>query len=433
MRKEEIFQLVKQYYQEHHGKGKFTPGHTHVPYAGRHYDEKEMINLVDSALEFRLTGGRFATRMEKALTAYFKAANVLLVNSGSSANLLMISTLCQTDEEALEPGDEIITPAATFPTTLTPILQNQLVPVLVDVDPKTYNINLDLIEAALTSRTRGVFVPHTLGNPCDMERLGEISKKHRLILLEDCCDALGAEFAGKRVGTFGVMASLSFYPAHHITMGEGGAVIVNDEQLLRSAFSIRDWGRDCWCLPGLSNTCGKRFDWEFEGLPKGYDHKYVFSRLGYNLKVTDMQAAVGIAQFEKLEGFIERRRRNFHRLYQGLEEFSEFLHLPEWHPKANPSWFAFPITLRKGILRPPLIGFLESRKIETRLLFAGNAARQPAFRDQPLRIPFPLTESDIILERSFFVGVYPGLTDRMLDYIVDSFGTYFNNLSQHRE
>lgn len=426
MRRETILDLVKRYYEEHHAKTAFTPGRSRVPYAGRCYDEKEMINLVDSALEFYLTAGRYALRMEKALAAYFGAEEALLVNSGSSANLLMVSAACQCDgAAALERGDEVITPATTFPTTLAPILQSGLVPVLVDVEPGTYNIDPDGVEAALTPRTRALFVPHTLGNPCDMDRLTAICDGRGLLLLEDCCDALGSEFGGKRVGTFGAMATLSFYPAHHITTGEGGAVILNDGRFSRSANSIRDWGRDCWCLPGASNTCGKRFGWEFEGLPKGYDHKYVFSRLGYNLKVTDMQAAIGLAQMEKLGDFVERRRRNFRRLYEGLKPLSEFLRLPEWHPKSNPSWFAFPVTLREGVARGPLIDFLEGRKIETRLLFAGNAVRQPAFRNLPLRVPSPLETSDAVLERSFFVGVYPGLTEAMLDYVIESFHAYF--------
>ncbi|MDP6084753.1 MAG: lipopolysaccharide biosynthesis protein RfbH [Nitrospinota bacterium] len=428
MRKKPIFDLVKRYYEENHARPKFVPGKTLIHYAGRHYDAGEMVNLVDSALEFRLTAGRFAERMERALADFFGAEEALLVNSGSSANLLMVATACQSGEaDALRPGDEILTPAATFPTTLAPILQNGLVPVLLDVEPGTYNINPDLIEPAATPRTRGLLVPHTLGNPCDMDRLVELCAKHGWVLLEDCCDALGSEFNGKRVGTFGAMASLSFYPAHHITMGEGGAVVLNDERLSRPANSIRDWGRDCWCIPGVSNTCGKRFGWEFEDLPGGYDHKYVFSRIGYNLKVTDMQAAVGLAQLAKAGDFIERRRRNFRRLYEGLRGLTEYLVLPEWSPKANPSWFAFPLTLREGLERGPLIAFLEGRKIETRLLFAGNAARQPAFRGEPIRVPFPLEVSDAVLERSFFVGVFPGLTDPMLDYMIESIHDHFTD------
>ena len=325
--KVQILELVKKYYQTAHQKSGFEPGKSRINYSGRVYDDQELVNLVDSSLDFWLTAGPYGNKFESKMRDFFSSRDFLLVNSGSSANLLMVSTICSpelksqkdTQLQPLEPGDEVITPAVTFPTTLAPIIQNRLIPVFVDCEVGTYNINPHLIEDAVGPRTKAIFIPHTVGNPCNMEIIMDVAKRHNLWVLEDSCDALGATFDGTLVGTFGQMASLSFYPAHHMTMGEGGAVIVNQASLKKTVLSLRDWGRSCWCPPGISDSCSKRFNWELGELPFGYDHKYIYSNIGYNLKVTDMQAAIGIAQKEKVEGFIEKRRHNFWRLYEGLK------------------------------------------------------------------------------------------------------------------
>lgn len=421
-----ILDLVREYYEAAHCRSRFIPGESKVPYAGRVFDSGEMVNLVESALDFWLTAGPFAETFEKRMRKYFGALDFLLVNSGSSANLLMVSALTSPMlENPLRKGDEVITPAVTFPTTLTPIIQNGLVPVFVDCEVGTYNIDPRAIEAALSPRTRALLIPHTLGNPFDVDVIVALAESHNLILLEDCCDALGSTFGGRRVGTFGHMASLSFYPAHHITTGEGGGVIINRNKLSRAAQSVRDWGKDCWCAPGVSDTCGKRFGWQLGDLPFGYDHKYIFSNLGYNLKATDMQAAVGVAQIDKIESFAARRRENFARLYAGLNAYQEFLVLPSWHTKADPAWFGLPLTVRGGLKRLELIRWLEERKIETRLVFCGNVVRQPGFRDFPHRVAGSLAASDAIMNDTFFIGVYPGLTPPMLDYVIDAFEAFF--------
>jgi CDP-6-deoxy-D-xylo-4-hexulose-3-dehydrase len=329
-------------------------------------------------------------------------------------------------EAPLRRGDEVVTPAVTFPTTLTPIVQNGLVPVFVDCEIGTYNADPAAVEAAIGPRTRALMIPHTLGNPFDLARLAPLAERHGLYLLEDCCDALGSRFDGRLVGTFGHMASLSFYPAHHMTMGEGGGVVVNRAGLTRAAQSIRDWGRDCWCPPGQANTCGKRFEWQLGDLPFGYDHKYIFSNLGYNLKVTDMQAAIGLAQLEKLPDFCARRRANFRRLYDGAARWADRLVLPRALPQADPAWFGFPLTVRAGVSRLELIRFLETRRIETRLIFCGNVLRQPGFRDIAHRVVGDLRNSDTVMNDTFFLGVYPGLTDVMLDYVLESLEAFFS-------
>lgn len=422
----QILNLVREYYEIAHGQSRFVPGESKVPYAGRVFDSREMVNLVQSALDFWLTAGPFAESFEKRMRKFFGALDFLLVNSGSSANLLMVSTLTSPMlDNPLRKGDEVITPAVTFPTTLTPIIQNGLVPVFVDCEVGTYNVNPRAVEAALSPRTRALLIPHTLGNPFDLDVIVPLAESRGLILLEDCCDALGSTFGGRRVGSFGHMASLSFYPAHHITMGEGGGVVINRSKLSRAAQSVRDWGKDCWCAPGVSNTCGKRFEWQLGDLPFGYDHKYIFSNLGYNLKATDMQAAVGVAQLDKVEQFVARRRENFARLYAGLKAYEEFLVLPSWHPKADPAWFGLPLTVRGGLKRLELIRWLEERKIETRLVFCGNVVRQPGFRDFPHRVVGSLAASDTVMNDTFFIGVYPGLTPPMLDYILEAFEAFF--------
>lgn len=424
--KKEIFNKVKEYYLLAHQPKSFIPGKTKVPYAGRLFNEEEIINLVESSLDFWLTAGQFAREFEKQMCDYFSAKKFYLVNSGSSANLIMVSALRSTQfNKYFKPGDEVITPSVTFPTTLSPIIQNQLIPVFVDCEIGTYNIDYSQIEDAVGYRTKAILVPHTLGNPCNMDAIMDVAKRKNLVVLEDCCDALGATFGRKLVGTFGCMASLSFYPAHHITMGEGGGIIVNDQKFIKIVLSLRDWGRDCWCEPGHSNTCGKRFCGKFGDLPFGYDHKYVYSNIGYNLKITDMQAAVGLAQFRKLEKFVEARRNNFNYFYKHLKEFEDKLILPKSEEKSNPSWFGFPITVREGIEVNKLIKYLEDAKIETRKIFAGNILRQPGFKNISYRIHRNLKNSDEIMERSFFIGVYPGLTQKMMEYVVEKFGEFF--------
>jgi CDP-6-deoxy-D-xylo-4-hexulose-3-dehydrase len=330
----------------------------------------------------------------------------------------------------LQPGDEVITPAVTFPTTVAPIVQNRLVPVFVDCEVGTYNINPRLVEDAIGPRTRAIFVPHTLGNPCDMETIAEIARRRGLWLLEDSCDALGATFNGQLAGTFGEMASLSFYPAHHITMGEGGGVVINAPGLPKTVRSLRDWGRDCWCDPGKSGTCGSRFEWQTGQLPHGYDHKYIYSNIGYNLKVTDLQAAIGLAQTEKLDAFIEARRGNFQLLYQGLKPYEDYLILPRIDPRANPSPFGFPITVRPGVDRGRIVRHLEDARVETRLVFGGNIVRQPGFLNIEKRVHGDLSASDIIMRDTFFIGVYPGLTAEMLDYVLEVFRGFFRGTGQ---
>lgn len=424
----QILDLVRKYYRAGHRREAFQPGVSRVQYSGRVYDETEMVNLAESSLDFWLTFGSWGLKFEDRMQKFFGSRDFVAVNSGSSANLLMVSTLCAgeldtllrpVDRRRLQPGDEVITPAVTFPTTLAPILQNRLVPVFVDCEIGTYNIDPSLIEGAIGPKTRCIFIPHTLGNPCDMKTVMEIAARHDLWVLEDCCDALGATFDGKLAGTFGDMASLSFYPAHHITMGEGGGVSINHPRLKKTVRSVRDWGRDCWCDPGKSNTCGKRFGWELGDLPFGYDHKYVYTNIGYNLKPTDMQAAVGMAQIEKVGEFIERRRHNYRRLYEGLKPLEEYFILPKIDPRANPSPFGFPITVREGLDRTAITRQLEAANIETRLVFGGNILRQPGFLNIERRVHGTLENSDTVMNRTFFVGVYPGLSDEMIDYMID--------------
>ncbi len=424
--KQEIFGLIERYYNDFHATKKFEPGVTKINYAGRVYGAKELICAVDAVLDFGLTAGPYAARFERELKGYFKSPGFLLVNSGSSANLLMVATLLSKQVEGcLKEGDEVITPAVTFPTTLTPIVQNGLVPVFVDCEVGTYNMNPRLVEEAIGPRTRAILAPHTLGNPCDLDRLARLCRDKGLYLLEDSCDALGATYDGRPVGSFGDMASLSFYPAHHITMGEGGGVVINNPRLVRTALSIRDWGRDCWCEPGANNTCGRRFEWQLGDLPYGYDHKYIYSNLGYNLKVTDLQAAIGLVQWERALGFIKARRENFAYYYRALKPLEEHLILPKADPKADPSWFGFPITVRDHVERNELVRHLEEVNIETRLVFGGNILKQPGFRGIRHRVVGELTETDRIMEKTFFIGVYPGLNEEMREFVVERFMSFF--------
>ena len=420
--KKEIFNLVAEYYTEKHKSKPFISGETYIQYAGRVYNEKEMISLVDSALDFWLTAGRFAKQFENDFSKYLGVKHCILTNSGSSANLLAISALTspKLGERRLQPGDEVITTACAFPTTVNPIIQNNLIPVFIDVEVGTYNIQTDKIEGAISKKTKAIFLAHTLGNPFNLDKIQKICEKYNLWLIEDNCDALGSKYDGKYTGTFGHIATFSFYPAHHITMGEGGALVTNDNQLNKLIKSFRDWGRDCWCEPGCDNTCGKRFGWQLGSLPFGYDHKYIYSHIGYNLKITDMQAAVGVEQLKKLPSFIEKRKENFKLLYESLKKYEKYFILPKVEPKADPSWFGFLITVRKdaGFTRDEIVKYLENNKIATRMLFAGNIIRHPSFDDIKYRIYGNLKNTDFIMNNTFWLGVYPGLSDEQLKYII---------------
>jgi CDP-4-dehydro-6-deoxyglucose reductase, E1 len=423
-----ILEQVRQFYTEEHASRPFVPGETPVPVAGRIFDDEDLTYLVDAALDFWLTTGRYASEFELSLARAVGTRHAILVNSGSSANLLALSALTSPSlgERQLKPGDEIITTATGFPTTINPIIQNNLVPVFIDVEPLetgTYNIDARFLEEALSPRTRGVMMAHTLGNPFDLDAVMAFAQRHNLYLIEDTCDALGAQYRGRTVGTFGNLATVSFYPAHHITMGEGGAVLTSTPTLKKLVESFRDWGRDCWCEPGQSNTCGKRFDWQLGELPHGYDHKYIYSHIGYNLKATDLQAAVGVAQLKKLPRFIEARRRNFQLLKEALFRWERFLILPQATPNSNPSWFGFPLTVREDapFTRQQLIQHLEDHKVRTRLLFGGNVLRQPAFSAIERRVIGNLAQADRVMNGTFWIGVYPGITPEMIQYVVDVF------------
>jgi CDP-6-deoxy-D-xylo-4-hexulose-3-dehydrase len=421
----QILELVREYHDAEFPAAEFSPGETQIHFAGRVFDEREMVNLIDASLDFWLTTGRYAEDFERRFAKLFGLRHALLVNSGSSANLVALSSLTsrKLGKRRLQPGDEVITVASSFPTTVNPIVQNGLVPVFVDVDIPTYNIDVEMLEAALSERTRAIMVAHTLGNPFDLDAVTAFAREHDLWLIEDCCDALGSTYRGKMVGTFGDLASVSFYPAHHITMGEGGCVLTNKGRLKVLAESFRDWGRDCWCAPGKENTCGKRFDHQLGELPYGYDHKYIYSHIGYNLKLTDMQAAVGVAQLDKLESFTEARRRNFQLIYDGLGDLQEHLILPQATEHSDPSWFGFPLALREDSLvsRDHILRFMNDRKIATRLLFGGNLLRQPAYLDVPHRRVGDLARADFVMNQVFWVGVYPGLTDEAVQFMVESF------------
>lgn len=421
----QIASLVRQYYQEQFSSRPFVPGTDLAHYAGRVFDADELCNLVDSSLDFFLTANRYAERFEADFAEYLGLSDALLVNSGSSANLVALTTLTspKLGERRLKPGDEVLTVAAGFPTTLAPILQNNLVPVFVDVNLGDYTADPARLQEAIGPRTRAIMMAHTLGVPFDLDAVAAIAKQHDLWVIEDNCDALGSRYRGRLTGTFGHLATMSFYPAHHITMGEGGCVVTGDERLARIARSFRDWGRDCYCAGGESNTCGTRFSQQFGTLPHGFDHKYVYSHIGYNLKVTDMQAAIGCAQLAKLEGFIARRRANFDWLTEALRPYEDRLLLPRATPHAEPSWFGFAITVRRGagFTRADLVRFLEANRIETRSLFAGNLLRHPAFMGIPHRVVGTLENTDTVMNDTFFVGVYPGLDAARLEHMGAAF------------
>lgn len=425
----QIAALVKQYAEKTYAPKPFVPGETAVPVSGKVIGEKELQYMVEASLDGWLTTGRFNAMFEEKLAHFLGVKHLITVNSGSSANLVAFSTLTspRLGDRAIKQGDEVIGVAAGFPTTVNPILQFGAVPVFVDVDLNTHNIDASLIEAAITPKTKAIMLAHSLGNPFNLDVVVALCKKYNLWLVEDCCDALGATYNGQLVGTFGDIATLSFYPAHHITMGEGGAVFTNNPELKLIAESFRDWGRDCYCPPGKDNTCNKRFCWKLGDLPEGYDHKYTYSHLGYNLKISDMQAACALAQMDRVEEFIAARRANFAYLKDKLKSCEQFLHLPEATPNSNPSWFGFPLILKEdsGVKRVDLLSYLDENKIGTRLLFAGNLTRQPYMIGKNFRVSGTLERTDVVMNQTFWIGVFPALTTEHLDYIVAKLEEFF--------
>ncbi len=418
----QIHKLVEDFCKFNLKKEKFSPGKTLIPASGRVIDSFEVKNLISASLDGWLTTGRFNKSFQDSLAKYLGVKSLITVNSGSSANLIAFSSLTSNlhKDKAIKPGDEVITVAAGFPTTVNPIIQNGAVPVFVDIKIPTYNIDENLIENAITKKTKAIMLAHTLGNPFNIEKIIEICKKNNLWLIEDNCDALGSKYKKKFTGTFGDVATLSFYPAHHITMGEGGAVFTNNFRIKRVAESFRDWGRDCYCEPGFENTCNKRFEWKLGELPAGYDHKYIYSHIGYNMKITDMQAACGLAQLGKLNKFIEKRKRNFNFLKSNLKELSDIIILPEKETHSDPSWFGFPITVKEKskIERRKLIIELNKNKIGTRLLFSGNLTKQPAYIGKKFKVSGKLTNTDSVMNNTFWIGLYPALGEEELTFVV---------------
>ena len=425
----EIASLVQEFADLKYKQKTFEPGKDAVPPSGKVIGATELKYMVDASLDGWLTTGRFNDQFEKELSDFIGVKNLITVNSGSSANLVAFATLTspKLGNRAIKKGDEVIGVAAGFPTTVNPGVQFGAIPVFVDVDLKTHNVNADLIEAAITPKTKAIMLAHTLGNPYNLKKVKELCDKYNLWLVEDCCDALGAEYNGKHVGTFGDIATCSFYPAHHITMGEGGAVFSNNSELMTIAESFRDWGRDCYCKPGCDDTCGKRFDQRLGSLPKGYDHKYTYSHLGYNLKISDMQAACGLAQLKRLPEFIKKRNSNFTYLSNRLSTFTDFIELTVPTENSTPSWFGFPITVKtnSGVSRVDLTKYLDQNKIGTRLLFAGNLTKQPYFKDIEYRIVGDLINTDITMNQTLWLGIYPGLGADQLDYIVEKMEDFF--------
>lgn len=431
-----IAELVTEYHQVAFAPKPFVGGISPIPVSGKVFDHDEINYLVDASLDFWLTTGRFAESFEREFANFMGVRHALLCNSGSSANLLAVSSLMspRLRDRQLQPGDEVITVATGFPTTINPIIQNGLVPVFVDVQLGTFDATRDALEAAVSPKTRAIMMAHTLGNPFNLDSVMSLAKKYDLFVIEDTCDAVGAMYGGKPVGSFGDMATVSFYPAHHITMGEGGCVLTNNPVMKKIIESYRDWGRDCWCPPGNDNTCGKRFDWQLGDLPHGYDHKYVYSHIGYNLKLTDLQAAVGVAQLKKLPTFIEARRRNWTLLRDSLSELSDVFILPSATRNSEPSWFGFALTVRDEapFNRLELVQYLESRKIGTRLLFGGNLLRQPAYSNARFRVSGKLTNSDIITKQTFWIGVHPGLSVQMIEFVTDTIRSFVDRNSGAR-
>ncbi len=432
--KKEIFDKVKEYYKSKFIQKKFEAGKDKVNYAGRVFDEKEIINAVDASLDFWLTEGRFSEQFSEKISEFLGVENVILTNSGSSANLLAFSALTseKLGAKRLMPGDEVITVAAGFPSTVAPIIQHNLIPVFVDVDISTYNADISALKKAISSKTRCIFIAHTLGNPFNLDEVMQIVNENNLWLIEDNCDAFGSKYNGKYTGTFGHLSTISFYPAHHITTGEGGAIITNDELLAGIVRSFRDWGRDCYCAGGENNTCGKRFSQQFGNLPYGYDHKYVYSEIGYNLKMTDIQAAIGSAQMDKLALFCEKRKENFQKHNSIFSKYPEYFSLPVATDKSDPAWFAFIVTLKKNIIftREEITNYLNDNLIETRNLFAGNLTKQPAFINKNWRIAENLNNTDYIMNNTFFLGTYPGLTDAMFLHIKKTIDSFIENYTK---
>lgn len=425
--KEETKKLILEEYKERFPKKEFIKGESFVPVSGKVFDEKELLSMTEAVLDGWWTEGSYSDLFERRIAKWLGVKYAAIVNSGSSANLVAFSSLMsmKLKEKRLKPGDEVISVAAGFPTTVNPIVQNGLVPVFVDVEIGNYNVSIENLKKAITPKTKAIFLAHTLGNPYDLDEIASLCEEHGLWFIEDNCDGLGSMYDGKKTGTFGHVATCSFYPAHHITMGEGGAVFTNNSALYKIIKSVRDWGRDCWCKTGKDNTCGKRFSWQLGNLPFGYDHKYTYSELGYNLKVTDMQAALGVVQLDKLDGFVAKRKENFSFLYERLKKFEKYFILPKWSEKADPSWFGFLLSVKDdaGFTRDDIVKFLNDKKIGTRLLFAGNLTKQPYFveRDIEYRIEGNLLNTDFIMTNTFWIGVYPGLTTEMLEYVVSSF------------
>jgi len=433
--RKQIMGLVSEYYGLTHNQNKIILNQSTIPVSGKVFSETDLQMLISSSLDFWLTSGRFNDEFEKQLAEFLKVNFVITTNSGSSANLLALTALTseQLGKRALKSGDEVITVAAGFPTTVNPILQNNLKPVFVDVNSTTYEIDSSLIENAISEKTKVIMIAHTLGNAFDLDEVTRITKKYNLWLIEDCCDALGTTYDGKLVGTFGDIATISFYPAHHITMGEGGAIFTNNARLKKIVESFRDWGRDCFCATGMNNTCGKRFGWKLGEMPEGYDHKYTYSHIGYNLKITDMQAAVGLAQLQNLPSFIEKRKKNFEFLKTHMSKFEEFFILPEATSKSDPAWFGFPITIKENVpfSRPELLQFLSERKVDTRPLFAGNITRQPYFKNVNFRISGNLRNTDKIMNQSFWIGVYPDLNENILNYVINQFEEFITIIKKN--
>lgn len=427
--RDEIKAKVEDYYRAEFGNNIFVAGETYIPVSGRVFDEDDLVHLMDASLDFWLTEGRFARQFEIGLARFVGVRNATLCNSGSSANLLALSALTseKLEERQLQPGDEVITVAAGFPATVSPIVQNRLVPVFLDVELGTYNIDVSKLEEAIGPKTKAIMIAHTLGNPFNLDAVMDVVKRHNLWLVEDNCDALGSTYRGQNTGTFGDVATVSFYPAHHITMGEGGCVLTKKPVMKTLVESFRDWGRDCWCPPGDENTCAKRFDWQLGDLPHGYDHKYTYSHIGYNMKVTDMQGAVGVSQLKKLPAFIEARKTNWQHLYEGLKAYSQFIVLPKAEEHSDPSWFGFLITVRPDapFSRNEITEFLEDNKVATRVLFAGNLLLQPAFKNIEHRVVGDLDVTNQIMHQTFWVGVYPGITPPMMSYMLDMFAQFF--------
>jgi len=426
--REEIFDRVQELYETQKARKTFVEGKTRILVGGRVYDEKELLSLVAASLDFWLTSGEYCLQFERNLASYLGLRHCLLTNSGSSANLLAVSSLTshKLGDRRLVAGDEVITTACGFPTTLNPIIQNGLAPVLVDINLGTYDIQTEQIEEAISGKTKALFVAHTLGNPAKIDTIKEIADEHNLWLIEDNCDALGSRYRNRYTGTFGDISTCSFYPAHHITTGEGGAILTDDRLLSRITLSFRDWGRDCYCLPGHDNTCNKRFEWQLGELPRGYDHKYVYSHIGYNLKMTDLQAAVGVEQLKKLPAFIDQRKKNFQRLLRGIKQHDRYFILPEKTKGSAPNWFGFPLMVKRDapFTRDTIVNFLESRLVATRMLFGGNLTKQPAYSAMRFRAVGSLQNTDLVMNNLFWIGIYPGVTKAMIEYILDVFSQF---------